>query len=318
MHDLSRRGIMGMVGGAAAWPVAARAQPKPATVGILVSGNPTPALLEGFRTALRTVGLVEGHNIRLAVRSAEGSEALLQKAIELVRLNVDVIIASLTPAVQAARHATSDIPIVMAAAGDPVATGLISSLARPGGNITGVSGAAVETAGKRLEHLREFFPAAHRVAVLANEADPFSAPFVTQLSNARSLGVEIEALLVPPDAAHDRAFATMRDKQVDAFIIELGTIRPETSELAVKHRLPSSGPRAWPAAGGLIGYSGNVADTQRLAADYVDKILKGRKPADLPVALPTRFDLVINLKTAKALRLEVPPTLLARADEVIE
>jgi putative ABC transport system substrate-binding protein len=110
----------------------------------------------------------------------------------------------------------------------------------------------------------------------------------------------------------------MRDKQVDAFIIELGTIRPETSELAVKHRLPSSGPRAWPAAGGLIGYSGNVADTQRLAADYVDKILKGRKPADLPVALPTRFDLVINLKTAKALRLEVPPTLLARADEVIE
>ena len=131
------------------------------------------------------------------MRSAEGSEALLQKAGELVRLNVDVIIASLTPAVQAARHATSDIPIVMAAAGDPVATGLISSLARPGGNITGVSGAAVEIAGKRLEHLRELFPSARRVAVLANEADPFSAPFVAQLGrSARSIGVEIEPLLV--------------------------------------------------------------------------------------------------------------------------
>ena len=317
---MRRRDFITLLGGAAvAWPLAAHAQPKPATIGILVSGNVTPALLEGFRSALRAAGLVEGQNIRLEVRSAEGSEALLQKAVELVRLNVDVIIASLTPAVQAARHATSDIPIVMAAAGDPVATGLISSLARPGGNITGVSGAAVEIAGKRLEHLLELFPSARRVAVLANEADPFSAPFVAQLGrNARSMGVEIEPFLVPPDAPHDPAFAAMRAKRVDAFIIELGTIRPETSELAVRHRLPSSGPRAWPAAGGLIGYSGNVADTQRLAAEYVDKILKGRKPADLPVALPTRFDLVVNLKTAKALGLDLPPTLLARAEEVIE
>ena len=151
------------------------------------------------------------------------------------------------------------------------------------------------------------------------KADPFSAPFVAQLGrSARSIGVEIEPLLVPPDVPHDPAFAAMREKRVDAFIIELGTIRPETSELAVRHRLPSSGPRAWPAAGGLIGYSGNVADTQRLAADYVDKILKGRKPADLPVALPTRFDLVVNLKTAKALGLTIPEMFLLRADEVIE
>jgi ABC-type uncharacterized transport system substrate-binding protein len=315
-----RREFITLLGGAAVtFPLPLYGQPKPATIGILVSGNPPPALVEGFRSALRAAGLVEGQSIRLELRSAEGSEALLQKAVELVRLNVDVIIASLTPAVQAARHATSDIPIVMAAAGDPIATGLISSLARPGGNITGVSGAAVEIAGKRLEHLRELVPSARRVAVLANEADPFSAPFVAQLGrNARSMGVEIEPFLVPPDVPHDPAFAAMREKRVDAFIIELGTIRPETSELAVSHRLPSSGPRAWPAAGGLIGYSGNVADTQRLAADYVDKILKGRKPADLPVTLPTRFDLVINLKTAKALGIEVPPQLLARADEVIE
>jgi putative ABC transport system substrate-binding protein len=318
---MRRREFITLIGGAAVvWPLGARAQqPKAATIGILVSGSPAPAFLQGLRAALRAAGMIEGQNIRLELRSAEASDALHQKATELVRLNVDVIIASLTPAVQAARHATSDIPIVMAAAGDPVVTGLISSLARPGGNITGVSGAAVEIAGKRLELLREFLPTVRRVAVLANEADPFSAPFVAQLGrSARSIGMEIEPILVPPDAPQDPAFAAMREKRVDAFIIELGTIRPQTAELAMRHRLPSSGPRAWPSAGGLIGYSGNVAEVQRLAADYVNKILKGRKPADLPVALPTKFDLVVSLKTAKALGLDVPPMLLARADEVIE
>ena len=309
-------------GAAAAWPLVARAQqPKMATVGILITGNTSPeAFLQGFRAALAAAGLIEGENVQLEVRSAEDSDTLLaQKATELVRLKADVIVASLTPAVQAARHATSDIPIVMAAAGDPVATGLISSLARPGGNITGVSGAAVETAGQRLERIRAVVPSVRRVAVLANETDPFALPFVTQLGqSARSIDMEIEPILVRPDAPQAPAFEAMSAKQVDAFIIELGTIRPESAELAIKHRLPSSGPRAWPPAGGLIGYSGNVAEIHRLAADYVDKILKGRRPADLPVALPTKFDLTVNLKTAKALGLEVPPTLLARADEVIE
>jgi putative ABC transport system substrate-binding protein len=256
----------------------------------------------------------------LEVRSAEGGDDLLpEKATELVRLKADVIVASLTPAIQAARHATSDIPIVMAPAGDPVATGLISSLARPGGNITGVSGAAVETAGKRLELIRELSPSVSRVGVLANETDPFALPFVAQLGqSARSIGMEIEVILVRPDAPQAPAFEAMSAKRLDAFIIELGTIRPDTAGLAIKHRLPSSGPRAWPFAGGLIGYSGNVAEIYRLAADYVDKILKGRRPADLPVALPTKFDLAVNLKTARALGLEVSPTLLARADEVIE
>ena len=308
-------------GAAAAWPLVARAQqPKMATVGILITGNTSPeAFLQGFRAALAAAGLIEGENVQLEVRSAEDSDTLLaQKATELVRLKADVIVASLTPAVQAARHATSDIPIVMAAAGDPVATGLISSLARPGGNITGVSGAAVETAGKRLELIRELFPSVRRVAVLANETDPFALPFVTQLGqSARSIDMEIEPILVRPDAPQAPAFEAMSAKQVDAFIIELGTIRPESAELAIKHRLPSSGPRAWPLAGGLIGYSGNVAEIHRLAADYVDKILKGRRPADLPVALPTKFDLTVNLKTAKTIGLEIPPTLLARADEVI-
>jgi putative ABC transport system substrate-binding protein len=318
-----RREFITFIGGAAAgWPMAARAQhPKTATIGILVTGNPSPeAFLEGFRGALRTAGLIESQNIRLEVRSAEGNDTLLpQKAAELVRLKVDVIVASLTPAVQAARHATSDIPIVMAAAGDPVATGLISSLARPGGNITGVSGAAIETAGKRLELIRELFPSVRRVAVLANEIDPFALPFIAQISqSARSIGMEIEPILVRPDASQEPAFTAMTAKRVDAFIIELGTIRSETAELAIKHRLLSSGPRAWPSAGGLIGYSGSPAEIHRLAADYVDKILKGRKPADLPVTLPTKFDLVINLKTAKALGLTVPDTVLARADEVIE
>jgi len=309
-------------GAAAAWPLVARAQqPKMATVGILITGNTSPeAFLQGFRAALAAAGLIEGENVQLEVRSAEDSDTLLaQKATELVRLKADVIVASLTPAVQAARHATSDIPIVMAAAGDPVATGLISSLARPGGNITGVSGAAVETAGKRLELIRDLVASVRRVAVLANETDPFALPFIAQLGqSARSIGMEIEPILVRPDAPQAPAFEAMSAKQVDAFIIELGTIRPESAELAIKHRLPSSGPRAWPLAGGLIGYSGNVAEINRLAADYVDKILKGRRPADLPVALPTKFDLTVNLKTAKTIGLEIPPTLLARADEVIE
>jgi putative ABC transport system substrate-binding protein len=319
---VKRRDFITLLGGAAvAWPLAARAQqPKVATVGILVAGNSPEAFLQGFRAALAATGLIEGQNVQLEVRSAEGGDDLLpKKATELVRLKADVIVASLTPAIQAARHATSDIPIVMAPAGDPVATGLISSLARPGGNITGVSGAAVETAGKRLELIRELSPSVSRVGVLANETDPFALPFVAQLGqSARSIGMEIEVILVRPDAPQAPAFEAMSAKRLDAFIIELGTIRPDTAGLAIKHRLPSSGPRAWPFAGGLIGYSGNVAEIYRLAADYVDKILKGRRPADLPVALPTKFDLAVNLKTARALGLEVSPTLLARADEVIE
>jgi putative ABC transport system substrate-binding protein len=318
---MRRRTFITLIGGAAAWPLAARAQqPKVATVGILVAGNSPEAFLQGFRAALAATGLIEGQNVQLEVRSAEGGDDLLpKKATELVRLKADVIVASLTPAIQAARHATSDIPIVMAPAGDPVATGLISSLARPGGNITGVSGAAVETAGKRLELIRELSPSVSRVGVLANETDPFALPFVAQLGqSARSIGMEIEVILVRPDAPQAPAFEAMSAKRLDAFIIELGTIRPDTAGLAIKHRLPSSGPRAWPFAGGLIGYSGNVAEIYRLAADYVDKILKGRRPADLPVALPTKFDLAVNLKTARALGLEVSPTLLARADEVIE
>jgi putative ABC transport system substrate-binding protein len=321
VSNLRRRDFITLLGGAAAWPLAARAQqPKVATVGILVAGNSPEAFLQGFRAALAATGLIEGQNVQLEVRSAEGGDDLLpKKATELVRLKADVIVASLTPAIQAARHATSDIPIVMAPAGDPVATGLISSLARPGGNITGVSGAAVETAGKRLELIRELSPSVSRVGVLANETDPFALPFVAQLGqSARSIGMEIEVILVRPDAPQAPAFEAMSAKRLDAFIIELGTIRPDTAGLAIKHRLPSSGPRAWPFAGGLIGYSGNVAEIYRLAADYVDKILKGRRPADLPVALPTKFDLAVNLKTARALGLEVPPTLLARADEVIE
>jgi putative ABC transport system substrate-binding protein len=176
---MKRRQFIVGLAGAAAWPLSVGAQqPNVATIGILVTGNPNPeAFLQGFRGALRAVGLIEGQNIHLEVRSSEGNDTLLpQKAAELVRLKVDVIVASLTPAVQAARQATSDIPIVMAAAGDPIATGLISSLARPGGNVTGVSGAAVETAGKRLELIRELMPSVRRVAVLANENRSFRRP----------------------------------------------------------------------------------------------------------------------------------------------
>ena len=320
---VGRREFITLLGGAAvAWHAVARAQQlKRATVGILVTGSTNPeAFFQGIRAALAAAGLIEGQNVQLEVRSAEGSDTLLpQKATELVHLKADVIIAALTPAVQAARHATSDIPIVMAAAGDPVATGLISSLARPGGNILACRVRPSRLRAKELELIRELVPWVRRIAVVANEADPFALPFVAQLGqSARSIGMEIEPILVRPGAPQAPAFEAMSAKRVDAFIIELGTIRSETAELAIKHRLPSSGPSAWPSAGGLIGYSGNVAEIHQLAAGYVDKILKGRRPADLPVALPTKFDLTVNLTTAKALGLTVSPSLLARADEVIE
>ena len=227
-----------------------------------------------------------------------------------------MIVAQLTPAVQAARQATSDIPIVMAAAGDPLGTGLVSSLARPGGNITGVSTAAAEVAGKSVELIHELFPSVRRVAVLANEVDPFSNAQISQA--ARSIGLEVQPVMGRPSAPQEPYFETMSAKRAEALIVQGSMIRKGTADLAIKHRLPSFGGGAWPKEGGLISYSASLAEVYREAAGYVDKILKGRKPADLPVSQPTKFELVINLKTAKALGLKLPDSFLLRADEVIE
>src|SRR4051794_24798228 len=322
---MKRREFITLIGVAALTPNAALAQQgKIATVGVLLTGaaNPSPEVfLKGFREALREVGLVEGQNVRLEISTAGGSSARLPDlAKELVGLKVDMIVAHLTPAVQAARQATSDIPIVMAAAGDPLGTGLVSSLARPGGNITGVSSAVAEVAGKTVELIHELFPSVRRVAVLSNEVDPLSTPYVAQVSRAaRSVGLEVQPIMGRPSAPREAYFETMSVNRAEALIVQGSMIRKGTGELAIKHRLPSFGSgRGWSMEGGLISYAASLAEVYREAAGYVDKILKGRKPADLPVSLPTKFELVVNLKTARALGIEISPTLLARADEVIE
>jgi putative ABC transport system substrate-binding protein len=208
----------------------------------------------------------------------------------------------------------------MAPSGDPVGTGLIASLARPGGNVTGLSAATAELAGKSLELIREMMPAASRVAALADPTNAFTNPFLENINlTARTLGIEIQVVMLRGIETFDAAFAELAGKQIDAVIVQPTLPRAPIVDLVRKHRLPAvSGNRAFADAGGLMSYAASLADRYRNAAPYVEKILKGTKPADLPVQQPTKFEFVINLKTAKALGLTVPPSLLARADEVIE
>jgi putative tryptophan/tyrosine transport system substrate-binding protein len=321
---MQRREFITLAYGAAIMcPLVVHAQmAKVPTIGVLLTGNPDPeTFLKGFRGALRDIGYTDGQNIRLVVRSAEGKSILLpEKAAELVALKVDVIVAALTPAIQAAKQATGDIPIVMAPAGEPVGTGLVASLARPGGNVTGVSAATAELAGKTLELIREALPSARRVAVLANEADPLAKPFLEQISQgARTLGLEVDIEMVRPETPLDAVFDEISRKKAEALIIQGSLQQKKLFELAIKRRLPSfSTNRQVANSGGLMTYAANSAEVQRGAAGYIDKILKGARPADLPVEQPTMFELVINLKTAKALGLEIPATLLARADDLID
>ena len=322
---MRRREFITLIGGAAIaspLPLAAQ-QPKLPRIGVLLTANPEPFWSE-FRAGLREHGYIEGQNIAFEFRSADGQLNLLRAlADELVRLKVDIIVASQTPAVIAARQATSEIPIVMAPAGDPVATGLISSLARPGGNITGLSGTAAELGAKTLELLRDVLPSTRRVAVLANATDPFSRPFVEQIEQGgRTLGIAIQTIMVRGVEEFAAAFAAMDKERADAVMVQGSFPRKPVLDLAAKHRLPAvgggAGGRLFAQEGGLMSYSGNQNDEYRRAAFYIDRILKGAKPADLPVEQPTRYELVINLKTAKALGLTVPASVLARADEVIE
>ena len=322
--QMNRREFTTLLGGAAAaWPLAARAQqPRVPTIGVLVLGIPDPGpFLGALRDGLRNLGYSEGRNIRLETRTAEGRSSLLdEKAVELVRLKVDIIVAFQTPATTAARQATSEIPIVMAQVGDPVASGFVASLARPGGNVTGLAGGAAELVGKVVELVREMLPAARRVATLGNLSDPFTNLFVEGVgAGARSVGMEMEPIALRPAEPLEPAFETMASKKVDAVITMTNIFRKEVVDLAMKHRLPLfSTARVVSVSGGLVSYSADYTALWRETAVYIDKILKGSKPADLPVAFPSKFELVINLKTAKALGLEVSPMLLSRADEVIE
>jgi putative ABC transport system substrate-binding protein len=318
--------IGGVVSGLLAAPLAAESQPqagKLPRIGVLTSGPMTAVLQEAFRQGLRDHGYVEGQNILIEWRAAEGGTGRADAlAVELVGLKVEVIVAIFTPAVRAAKDATSTIPIVMAPAGAPVVTGFVASLARPGGNITGLTGLDAELQGKRIELLRELIPSLTRVGLLINAADPFAKPFVdeTQVA-AKRTGVEIHIVDVRRPQEIDGAFAAMSKQRAGAVIVQgvLTASAWQAGDLAVQHRLPSlSVTKQFVESGGLMSYSASLTDICRRAASYVARILKGAKPGDLAVEQPTRFELVINLRTAKALGLMVPQSLLLRADEVIQ
>jgi putative ABC transport system substrate-binding protein len=283
-------------------------------------------LLDAFRQGLREFGWVEGQNIAIEYRWAEGrSDRLPGLADELVRLKVDVIVAPGTPSALAAKNATRAIPIVMVSAADPDRIGLIASLARPGGNLTGTSfDVGLKVFAKQLELLKEALPKMRLVAVLLNSGNPAQEIAVGNLkAAARTLGVQLHLLPVSGPNEFDRAFGVMRSKHADALLVAadamLNLHRARLANLAVQNRLPSMyGFREFVQSGGFMSYGPSLTDIARRAATFVDKILKGAKPADLPVEQPTRFELVINLRTAKTLGLSVPQPLLSRADEVVE
>ena len=312
-------------------PLAAEAQQaaKVARIGWLgdkPAGN--PHLREAFLQGLRDLGYVEGRNLVIEYRSAEGKfERFPAVAAELVALKVDVIVAPGTPAALAAKQATRTLPIVFIAVGDPVTSGLVTSLARPGGNVTGSSILDPDLVGKCLEQLKQAVPGVSRVAVLWH---PGAFPERTEKDilkgaevAARSLGVRLQFVEARGPADFDRAFSEMTRARAGALTVLTGLMlfneRRRLVDLAAKNRLPAVYPsRDFVDAGGLMAYGANRADSFRRAATYVDKILKGAKPADLPIEQPTKFELVINLKTAKALGLTIPQSLLLRADQVIE
>jgi putative ABC transport system substrate-binding protein len=327
---MRRRKFVALLGGmVAAWPFAARAQHwgKIPRVGFM--GNSTAALeanlIGPFREGLREHGYEEGRNVEIVFRWAEGRYERFPALIaELIAANVDVIVTAGTPAALAVKKATSTVPVVMAAVGDPVGTGIVSSLARPGGNITGLSGTAPDLEGKRLELLREVVPNLSQVAFFLN---PANALHDISLRQARAAANALHIKLLPQEVRRsedlDGAFASIVKERPGGLLILADRVflhdRERIMKFATERRLPSvNAYRELVEAGGLMSYGPSYEDMHRRAADYVDKILRGAKPADIPIEQPTKFDLVINLTTARALGLTVPDALLARADEVIE
>src|SRR5215471_8098637 len=324
----TRREFITLLGGAAALPLAARAQQpgKLPTVGFL--GATTP-LVEGHRLAafvqrLRELGWMEGRNVAIEVRWAEGrNERYAENAAEFVRLKVDVIVTVATPPTLAAKQATSVIPIVFAAVSDPVGTGLVASLARPRGNITGLANQISDTAGKKLEFLREVVSDLRRLAIMANVGNPASVLEMGEAqAAARKLGLEVTTSEIRRVDDIAPAFEALRQRADALYLCPdplMNTNRTRINILAVGARLPTMhGVREYVEAGGLISYGPDMRDQFRRVADIVDKILRGAKPADIPVEQPTKFALIINLTTAKALGLTISESFLSRADEVIE
>jgi putative ABC transport system substrate-binding protein len=325
---MRRRDFITLLGGAATWPIAARAQQpaKIARIGILTQANSAGAGFEqNFRNALRELGFIERQNFTIEGRYAAGRlDALYPFAQELVRLNVDVIATGATPAAKAAQRATSTIPIVIVDPGDPVEAGLVASLARPGANITGQTSIAPDLAGKRLQLLKEIAPSVSRVAVLWNSAIPPAEVALKELRlAATTLKVEMLPVEVHGEQDFESAFAMMTRERADGLLVFHDPLMGDNLKLivdtAAKNRLAAMfWQRGYVAIGGLMSYGPNYLDMFYRAGIYVGRILKGAKPADLPVEAPDRFYLVLNLKTAKALGLDVPASMQQFADEIIE
>ncbi len=323
---MRRRQVVVGFGAVLAWPVVAQQAAKVPRVGFLwESPNLWPGALESFRRGLRDLGWVEGRNVVVEYRWAEGRfDRLHAIADELVSLNVDVIVAPSSIYTEAVRRATSTIPIIFASHADPIGSNHVASVRRPGGNITGLSLLMTETNAKGLELLKEAVPDLSQVTVIFDPATLSHAPGLKTLEDtAASLAIRIRPVALRGEGELHSTFAIIARDRAEAVMVLsnplfMGTAR-RVAELALEHQLPAMfGTREHTEAGGLLSYSPDRADLWRSAAAYVDKVLKGADPADMPVQQPTKFELVINLKTAKALGLTIPPTLLARADEVIE
>jgi putative ABC transport system substrate-binding protein len=326
---MRRRAFIRLLGSGAAWPLAARAQQAGKVPRVGFMGNSTAALeanlLEPFRAGLRELGYQDGRNIVIEYRWADGKyEQFPALVAELLAVPVDVIVTAGTPAALAVKKATSSVPLVMIAVGDPIGTGIVPSLARPGGNITGLSSIAPDLEGKRLELLREVLPKLSHVALFLNPLNPFHEVSVRQaFAAAQALGIQLQSLEVRRSQELEGAFAAIVRRKPDALLILADRVflhnRKRMMDFATEHRLPSvNAYRELVEAGGLMSYGPSYEDMHRRAAGYVDKILKGAKPGDLPVEQPTKFTLIVNLKAAHAIGVDVPPLLLARADEVIE
>jgi putative ABC transport system substrate-binding protein len=329
LRKMRRREFISLLAGAAAWPLAARAQQGEGVrrIGYLtLAPGPSARQSGAFEQGLRELGYTPGGNITIEYRWAAGRlERLPTIAEELVRLKPAVIVGASTPVVKALQNATKSVPIVIVHSADPVATGFAASLAKPGGNITGLSVVSIELAPKRIELLHELLPGIARVAFLAHGTDPAAGLFIKETQVAvDKVGLKLQPVVVKGPEGFKAAFSAMVRERADVVIVQpiflqVGEYVQQILDLALKNRLPSvSDGEEFAARGGLMSYGASRSALFRRAATYVDRILKGTSPADLPIEQPTRFELGINLKTAKELGLSVPPALLARADEVIE
>jgi ABC-type uncharacterized transport system substrate-binding protein len=310
-----------MLASATAFAKQSLAEETKLTIGVLAAGVPSPEeFLESFREGLRDKGYIEGQNIQFDVQSAEGhADRLPELAAELVRRKVTVIIGFQTPSVTAAKQATTDIPIVMDA-GDPVGMGIVQSLSKPGGNITGVSAATAEVGPKNLQLLTQIVPSLKRAALFLNKTDPFRKPFLEHNQRgADQLGIELKSIFIDGVTELASAFDTATREKLEAVLIQPSLPISRAAAFALSHHLPSASPtRGFVSNGGLISYCANYEEVWRQMAFYVAKILKGAKPSDLPVEQPTKFEFLINGKTAKTLGLTIPPLITSMADEVIE